>query len=80
MIESMRNRILIFFVITLSLVVQAVFANVVPLPMDTTKVDAQWKTEGDTLTSSLQNDKSSEFVKDEEGYVPTISYTDIPRE
>ena len=76
----MRNRILIFFVITLSLVVQAVFANVVPLPMDTTKVDAQWKTEGDTLTSSLQNDKSSEFVKDEEGYVPTISYTDIPRE
>jgi outer membrane protein insertion porin family len=80
MIESMRNRILIFFVITLSLVVQAVSANVVPLPMDTTKVDAQWKTEGDTLTSSLQNDKSSEFVKDEEGYVPTISYTDIPRE
>lgn len=76
----MRNRILIFFVITLSLVVQAVSANVVPLPMDTTKVDAQWKTEGDTLTSSLQNDKSSEFVKDEEGYVPTISYTDIPRE
>lgn len=76
----MRNRILIFFVITLSLVVQAVFADVVPLPMDTTKVDAQWKTEGDTLTSSLQNDKSSEFVKDEEGYVPTISYTDIPRE
>lgn len=76
----MRNRILIFFVITLSLVVQAVFANVVPLPMDTTKVDAQWKTEGDSLTSSLQNDKSSEFVKDEEGYVPTISYTDIPRE
>lgn len=76
----MRNRILIFFVITLSLVVQAVFANVVPLPMDTTKVDAQWKTEGDTLTSSLQNDKSSEFVKNEEGYVPTISYTDIPRE
>lgn len=76
----MRNRILIFFVITLSLVVQAIFANVVPLPMDTTKVDAQWKTEGDTLTSSLQNDKSSEFVKDEEGYVPTISYTDIPRE
>lgn len=76
----MRNRILIFFVITLSLVVQAVFANVVPLPMDTTKVAAQWKTEGDTLTSSLQNDKSGEFVKDEEGYVPTISYTDIPRE
>lgn len=76
----MRNRILIFFVITLSLVVQAVFANVVPLPMDTTKVDAQWKTEEDMLTSSLQNDKSSEFVKDEEGYVPTISYTDIPRE
>ena len=76
----MRNRILIFFVITLSLVVQAVFANVIPLPMDTAKVDAQWKTEGDTLTSSLQNDKSSEFVKAEEGYVPTISYTDIPRE
>ncbi|MBR6658578.1 MAG: BamA/TamA family outer membrane protein [Paludibacteraceae bacterium] len=75
----MRNKLLFFFMFPLWIMGQTALANVVALPMDTAKQQAGWLQEEENTT--IENGEKSQSADNAEGgYVPTISYTDIPRE
>ena len=75
----MRNKLLFFFMFPLWIMGQTALANVVALPMDTAKQQAEWLQEEENTT--IENGEKSQSADNAEGgYVPTISYTDIPRE
>ena len=75
----MRNKLLFFFMFPLWIMGQTALANVVALPMDTAKQQAEWLQEEENTT--IENGEKSQSADNAEGgYVPTISYTDIPRD